>query len=104
MFQEILQQDVQEFVPYVFQILSLLLEYHEQVQNLFHNFVHLKHLSKFVHLNLFSGGRAPALFGALPVFAGTGVMGETRERTRLSQAFAGLHFEGASAGRSIFSW
>ncbi len=27
-FQEILQQDVQEFVPYVFQILSLLLELH----------------------------------------------------------------------------
>ena len=28
-FQEILLQDVQEFVPYVFQILSLLLELHE---------------------------------------------------------------------------
>ena len=28
MIQEILTEDVQEFVPYVFQILSLLLEYH----------------------------------------------------------------------------
>lgn len=28
-FQEILQQDVQEFIPYVFQILSLLLEFHD---------------------------------------------------------------------------
>lgn len=30
LFQSILQQDVQEFVPYVFQILSLLLELHDQ--------------------------------------------------------------------------
>ena len=28
-FQEILQQDVQEFVPYAFQVLSMLLELHE---------------------------------------------------------------------------
>ena len=81
-FQTILTEDVQEFHPYVFQVLSLLLEVSKKISisRIFFNFLFHEYLVNFYN-NIFAGPysrkRSRTLHGTFSIFAHASIVGKS---------------------------